>query len=162
MSTDSAPPCALSPDGAARRRDVAAAFGAAALAGASAQSVEALTDLWTPKLSERAQIGVAEDVRTLRSVVPGGYLFDALGPRPVHPPDHAVWRHAAKVIDDYRARWGVSRGSDALGTDGRASGISSLPTRRLIDHLGTTRHIEVARQRLGWRAPRRHEMDRGR
>ncbi len=91
-----------------------------------------------------------------------GHLLEALGPRPVHPADHAVWRDAAKVIDDYRARWGVPRGSDALGTDDRASGISSLPTARLIDHLETTRHIEVARQRLGWRAPRQHEMDRGR
>ncbi len=152
----------LMPDGAARRRDIAAAFGAAALAGAPAQSVERLTDLWTPKLSERTQIGVAEDVRTLRSVVPGGHLLDALGPRPVDPADHAVWRDAAKVIDDYRARWGVPRGSGALGTDGRPSGISSLPTARLIDHLETSRHIEVARQRLGWRAPRQHEMERGR
>ena len=152
----------LTPDGAARRRDVAAAFGAAALAGASAQSVETLTDLWTPKHGERAQVGVAEDVHTLRSVVPGGHLLTALGPRPVHPTDHAVWRNAAKAIDDYRARWGVPRGSDALGTDGRASGISSLPVPRLIDHLETTRHIEVARQRLGWRAPLQHEMERGR
>ena len=152
----------LTPDGAARRRDVAAAFGAAALAGAPAQSVERLTDLWTPKLSARAQIGVAEDVHTLRSVVPGPHLLEALGPRPVDPADHAVWRDAATVIDEYRARWGVPRGSDALGTDDRASGISSLPTARLIDHLETTRHIEVARQRLGWRAPRQQEMERGR
>jgi conjugative relaxase-like TrwC/TraI family protein len=152
----------LTPDGAARRRDVATAFGTAALTGASAQSVERLTDLWTPQLSERTQIGVAEDIRTLRSVVPGGHLLDALGPRPVDPTDHAVWHGAARVIDDYRTRWGVPRGSDALGTDDRASGISSLSTERLIDHLQTSRHLEVARQRLGWRAPRQHEMERGR
>ncbi len=152
----------LTPDGAARRRDVATAFSHAALAGAPAQSLERLTDLWTPNLSDRVQIGVAEDVRTLRSVVPGGHLLEALGPRPVQPADHAVWRDAAKVIDDYRARWGVPRGSDALGTDDRACGISSLPTARLVHHLETTRHIEVARQRLGWRSPRQHEMDRGR
>lgn len=152
----------LTPDRVARRRDVAAAFGAAALGGAPAQSVERLTDLWTPRLSARTQIGVAEDVRTLRSVIPGGHLLGVLGPRPVHPADHAVWRDAAKLIDDYRARWDVPRGSDALGTEGRASGISSLPTERLIDHLKTTRHVEVARQRLGWRAPRQHEMERGR
>jgi conjugative relaxase-like TrwC/TraI family protein len=157
----------LAPDGAARRRDVATAFGAAALAGAEAQTVETLTDLWTPKLSETEQVGVAEDTRTLRSVVPGGHLLGALGPRPVDPVDHAVWREAARVVDDYRARWNVARGSDApgsdaLGTDRLVSGISSLPTERLVDHLQTTRHLEVARQRLGWREVRGHEMERSR
>ena len=134
-SIDSAPPCRWLPTARHAARDVAAAFGAAALAGAPAQSVERLTDLWTPKLSARTQIGVAEDVHTLRSVVPGAHLLGALGPRPVNPADHAVWRDAATVIDEYRARWGVPRGSDALGTDDRASGISSLPTARLVDHL---------------------------
>jgi hypothetical protein len=152
----------LSPDGAARRRDVAAAFGAAALAGAHARSVESLTNLWTPELSERAQVGVAEDTRTLRSVVPGGHLLRALGPRPVNPADHEVWRDAAQAIDGYRGRWNVSPASDALGTDGLVSGISSLPTERLVDHLRTARHIDAARQRLGWRATPGHEMARGR
>jgi conjugative relaxase-like TrwC/TraI family protein len=152
----------LSPDGGARRRDIAAAFGTAAVGGAHAQSVECLTNLWTPKLSERAQIGVAEDVRTLRSVVPGGHLIEALGPRPVHPADHEVWRDAARAIDDYRGRWNVCKGNDVLGTDGLASGISSLPTERLVDHLRTTRHLDAARRQLGWRATPGHEMQRGR
>jgi conjugative relaxase-like TrwC/TraI family protein len=152
----------LSPDGAARRRDIAVAFSTAALAGAHAQSVERLTDLWTPDASARAQIGVAEDIRTLRSLVPGGHLFEALGPRPVDPADHEVWRDAARVIDGYRGRWNVGQGSDVLGTDRLTSGISSLPTARLVDHLQTTRHMEAARQRLGWRAPLGHEMGRGR
>lgn len=92
----------------------------------------------------------------MRSVVPGNHLLGVLGPRPVKPVDHAVWREAARVVDDYRARWNVTRwsdapGCDALGTDRLVSGIASLPTERLVDHLQTSRHLEVARQRLGWR-----------
>jgi hypothetical protein len=152
----------LAPDGAARRRDVATAFSTAALAGASAPDIERLTDLSTPAASARTQIGVAEDTHSLRSVVPGPHVLAALGPRPVNDTDHAVWRDAAEAIDGYRRRWNVSKGGDALGTDSLPSGISSLPTSRLIDHLETGRHIEVARQRLGWRAARGHEMERGR
>jgi conjugative relaxase-like TrwC/TraI family protein len=152
----------LSADGAARRRDVVAAFGTAAVDGAEVRSVEQLTQLWTPALSARAQVGVAEDRRTLRSVVPGAHLLDTLGPRPVNPVDHEVWRDAAHAIDDYRRQWGVGKGGDALGADSLPSGISSLPTERLIHHLQTTRHIEAACQRLGWRPTRTHEMDRGR
>jgi conjugative relaxase-like TrwC/TraI family protein len=152
----------LAPDGAARRRDVVAAFGAAAVDGADERGLEQLTQLWTPPLSERAQVGVAEDSRTLRSVVPGGHLLATLGPRPLDPADHGVWRTAARAIDDYRAHWGVKDGRDALGGDALPSGIASLPTARLIEHLQTARHIEAARQRLGWRPARTHEMDRGR
>jgi hypothetical protein len=152
----------LAADGAARRRDVVAAFGTAAVDGAEERSVAQLTQLWTPALSDRAQVGVAEDSRTLRSVVPGPHLLDTLGPRPVNPVDHEVWRDAAHAIDDYRRQWGVGKGGDALGADSLPSGISSLPTERLIHHLQTTRHIEAACQRLGWRPTRTHEMDRGR
>jgi hypothetical protein len=152
----------LAPDGAARRRDVVTAFGTAALGGAAAANVERLTELWTPDHSQRTQVGVAEDVRPLRTVVPGGYLLIALGPRPVDPADHEVWRDAAHAIDHYRRRWGVKERSDVLGVDGLQSGISSLPTDRLVEHLRITRDIEVARQRLGRRDTRTHEMDRGR
>jgi conjugative relaxase-like TrwC/TraI family protein len=152
----------MTPDGGARRRDVAVAFGAAAVGGTSAQNIERLTDLTTPQATERPQIGVAEDTHSLRSVVPRNYVLEALGPRPVNDIDHTVWRDAAEAIDGYRSRWQVAPGSDALGMDSLASGISSLPTDRLIDHLETDRHIEVARQRLGWRAARGLEMDRGR
>jgi hypothetical protein len=85
-----------------------------------------------------------------------------LGPRPVNDGDHGVWRKAADAIESYRRRWDVPQGGDALGTDAMASGISSLPTDRLVDHLQIERHIEVARQRLGWRAGRHLEMERGR
>jgi conjugative relaxase-like TrwC/TraI family protein len=150
------------PDGAARRRDVVAAFSAAAVDGIEAASVERLTDLWTPSPSERADIGVAEEIRTLRSVVPGGHLFNALGPRPIDPVDHAVWREAARAIDAYRGRWQVGPGVDVLGTDSLRSGIASLPTDRLVEHLRTARQIEGARQRLGWHPPHTLELDRGR
>ena len=152
----------LAPDGAARRRDVVAAFGTAALHGADEHSVDRLTQLWTPTPSGSVQVGVAEDRHALRGVVPGPYLLDALGPRPVDPVDHAVWRDAANVIDGYRHRWRVAKGADALGAETLPSGISSLPTERLIDHLQAARHVEMARQRLGWRLTRVHEMDRGR
>jgi conjugative relaxase-like TrwC/TraI family protein len=150
----------FAPDGAARRRDVVAAFATAAVDGAEEHGLEQLAQLWTPTLSERAQVGVAEDRRTLRSVIPGGHLLVTLGPRPLNPVEHEVWREAARAIDDYRGRWGVADGADALGGDALPSGISSLPTDRLIDHLQTARHIEVACQRLGWRAARTHEIDR--
>jgi conjugative relaxase-like TrwC/TraI family protein len=152
----------LAPDGAARRRDVVAAFGTAAVGGADAVSVERLTDLWTPVHPDGARIGVSEDVHPLRSVVPGPHLLDALGPRPVNPSAHEVWCDAAHAIDDYRRRWGVTKSTDALGLDALTSGIASLPTERLVEHLRTTRHVEVACQRLGWRAAPAREMDRGR
>jgi conjugative relaxase-like TrwC/TraI family protein len=150
------------PDGAARRRDVVTAFSAAAVDGVDATSVERLTDLWTPSDADRADIGVAEQIRPLRSVVPGGHLFDALGPRPVDPVDHAVWRDAARAIDDYRGRWNVGPGVGTLGDDTLRSGIAALPTDRLVEHLRTARHIEAARQRLGWHPPHTLELDRGR
>jgi conjugative relaxase-like TrwC/TraI family protein len=150
------------PDGAARRRDVVTAFSTAAIDGVDASSVERLTDLWTPSNSERADVGVAEEIRPLRSVVPGRHLFDALGPRPVNPVDHAVWREAARAIAAYRGRWQVGPGVDVLGGDSLRSGISSLPTVRLVEHLRTARHIEGARQRLGWHPPHTLELDRGR
>jgi conjugative relaxase-like TrwC/TraI family protein len=152
----------LAPDGAARRRDIVAAFGTGALEGADAPSIERLTDLWTPARSVRVQVGVAEDIRPLRSVVPGGHLLAALGPRPIDPADHETWRDAAQSIDQYRHRWDVRERSDVLGVGALPSGISSLPTDRLVDHLRVTRHIEVARQQLGRRDPFAHEMDRGR
>jgi hypothetical protein len=152
----------LAPDGAARRRDIVTAFATAAVDGAQAPCVERLTELWTPVVSDRVQVGVIEDVRPLRSVVPGGHLRGALGPRPVDPVEHEVWRDAAHAIDAYRRQWGVKDATDALGVNTMASGVASLSTERLVAHLRTTRQIEVARQRLGWRVARERDMDRGR
>jgi hypothetical protein len=86
----------------------------------------------------------------------------ALGPRPVDPERHEVWRAASHAIEAYRARWGLAKKGDALGLEGLTSGISALPTQRLVDHLRVARDVEAACQRLGWRAVRTYEMDRGR
>ena len=152
----------LAPDGAARRRDLVAAFSTAAVAGVDAPGVERLTELWVPANATRGGIGVAEEIRSLRSVVPGAHLFDALGPRPVDPAAHEVWCEAAKAIDGYRSRWGVADEVAVPGGAGVRSGASPLQTDRLIQHLRTSQQVEVARQRLGWRPPRPLELDRGR
>jgi hypothetical protein len=147
-----------SADGAARRRDVAAGFGVAALGGAGAPTIERLTDLWVPT---NGDVGVAEAAQARRGVVPGDHLLTALGPRPVSAEEHEVWRGGARAIEDYRRQWGVTRSVDALGV-APGCGVSSLPAARLADHLRTTRTIDVTRQRLGWCEPRALEMDRGR
>jgi conjugative relaxase-like TrwC/TraI family protein len=151
----------LTPDGAARRRDVVTAFSAAAVSGASADTVGKLSDLWVPATAT-TEVGVAERAGPLRPLVPGGHLLRALGPRPVDPAAHAVWRDAAHALENYRQHWGVTRSPDAFGLDALPSGLASVPTGRLVDHLRTAQHVETARQRLGWREPPAREMDRGR
>ena len=91
-------------------------------------------------------------------MVPGNHLQRTLGPRPVDPAAHGVWMDAAKAIDGYRARWGVERSSEEpLG----ASPLAALPPDRLADHVRTTRRIDEARLRLGWREPRQAELGLG-
>jgi conjugative relaxase-like TrwC/TraI family protein len=147
-----------SADGGARRRDVVTAFGSASAAGASAHELEQLTDLWVPGHGE---VGVKERVHPLRTLVPSGYQLRALGPRPVEPSAHAVWADASRVIDQYRARWQV-RSPDALGVAAHHPLPASFSNERLIDHLHTTRQLEVVRQRMRWRPPLALELDRGR
>ncbi len=148
-----------STDGAARRRDVVEALGVAAVGGTRAPALERLTDLWVPATGD---VGVAEPTHQLRRVVPGDHLLAELGPRPLDPGDHEVWRSGAVAIEAYRRRWGVTRSTDALGDDARRLGPASLPAARLADHVRTERQVAEARQRLGWRAPQVMEMDRGR
>jgi hypothetical protein len=145
-------------DGAVRRRDVVAGFGAAAVSGATAPTVERLTDLWLPPSRE---VGVAEAVHAPRGLVPGDHLIAALGPRPVDVPGHRVWQGGAQSIEAYRRRWGVIRNAPALGV-GPDGDLSSFPATRLADHVRTARTVEVARQQLGWRQSRGLELDRGR
>ena len=141
----------LTPHGGAHRRDVVVAFGAGASQGAAATSLERLADAWAPD----AAIGVAERLHSRSAVVPGTHLQRTLGPRPVEAAAHGVWMEAAGAIEGYRARWGVDRSSDApLGV----SRLAALPTERLADHLRTTRRIDEARVRLGWRHPRQAEI----
>jgi conjugative relaxase-like TrwC/TraI family protein len=151
----------LSPDGAARRRDVVTAFSTAAGSGAPAATVGRLSDLWLDPRTQ-GEVGVAEPAGPLRPLVPGGHLLRALGPRPVDPDAHAVWRDAAMAVETFRQHWGVTTSADALGVDALASGLAGVPVNRLVDHLRTAQHIETARRRLGWREPRSIEMERGR
>jgi conjugative relaxase-like TrwC/TraI family protein len=142
---------ALTPHGGAHRRDVVTAFGAGTAQGAEASSLERLTDEWAPE----AGVGVAERLHSRAAVVPGNHLQRTLGPRPVDPAAHGVWMDAAKAIDGYRARWGIERSSEEpLG----ASPLAALPADRLADHVRTTRRIDEARLRLGWREPRQAEL----
>ena len=141
----------LTPHGGAHRRDVVVAFGAGASQGAEATSLERLADAWAPD----AGVGVAERLHSRGAVVPANHLQRTLGPRPVEPVAHGVWMDAAGAIEGYRARWGVERSSDEpLGV----SRLAALPTDRLADHLRTTRRIDEARMRLGWREPRQAEI----
>ena len=131
----------------AHRRDVVAAFGGAAPDGIVAPSLERIVEHWVPG----AAVGVAEPLHQPRAVVPATHHLHALGARPVDPVDHEVWVEAAGALDAYRARWGVSRSPEPLGTDPSLSGLASLPTLRLADHLRLTRQLEAARSRLGRR-----------
>ena len=149
----------LSADGGARRRDVVQAFADATASGATAGELGQLTELWIPATSNR---GVHEEVHALREVVPGGHLMRALGPRPVDPSRHEVWRGAAQSLEAYGKQWGLRRVGDQLGQEQSSGALSTFPTSRLVAHLEMTRQLETARQRLGWRPPRELEIDRGR
>lgn len=146
-------------DGAVRRRDVIAGLGVAAVGGATAPALERMTDLWIPP---SRHVGVAEEVHAPRKVVPSRHLIAALGPRPVDPKHHEVWRDGARAIEDYRQRWGLRGSEEPLGVAAGGQSLSSLPAPRLADHVRTTRTIEIARQRLGRTEPRAMEIDRGR
>jgi conjugative relaxase-like TrwC/TraI family protein len=141
----------LTAHGGAHRRDVVVAFGAGARQGAEATSLERLADAWAPE----AGVGVAERLHARAAVVPGNHLQRTLGPRPVEPGAHGVWLEAAGAIEGYRARWGVERSSaEPLGV----TPMAALPADRMVDHLRTTRRIDEARVRLGWRPPRQAEL----
>jgi conjugative relaxase-like TrwC/TraI family protein len=140
--------------GGAHRRDVVAAFATAAREGASTAAVAQLVDQWVPS----GPPGVAEPLHQRRSVQPGNHHLRALGPRPVAPDEHAVWLRAARALDAYRDRWGLTHVSEPLG---RVSShhLATLPVDQLADHVRTEREVTAARARLGWREPA--TMDRG-
>ncbi len=148
----------LTPHGGAHRRDVVAAFGSAATDGIAASSLDRIVAQWVPADS----VGVAEPLHRRRTVVPATHHLRALGPRPVDPADHEVWVDAAAAIDAYRARWGVARSPEPLGTGRSPAGLASLPAGRLADHLRITRQLEVARSRLGRREAAAVELGLGR
>jgi hypothetical protein len=135
----------------AYRRDVVQAFAAAAPDGAPAPWVEELAASWVPQPATTA-VGVAEPLHRRADVVPGGHLVEALGPRPLDPRAHGVWREAARAIEAYRQRWGLTRTHNALGLDDPSS-LATLGAARLADHARTTRGVAAARARLGRREP---------
>ncbi len=145
----------LTPHGGARRRDVVTAFGAAARDGVSAPAVARLVAQWVPP----GPVGVAEPLEARRTVVPADHHLRLLGPRPVDPDDHEVWRGAARAIDAYRDRWGLGRAAAPLGTP---AGLAALPAIRLADLVRTERELALARARLGWREPFTAERGLGR
>jgi conjugative relaxase-like TrwC/TraI family protein len=144
-----------SADGGAHRREVVAAFADGARHGVRADALDHLTELWLPA---QPAVGVAEPLHARRDVTPRARHLRALGPRPLDPVAHGVWKEAASGIDRYRQRWGV-REPDALGLTGDQP---RWPTARLVDHLRATQVVELARARLGRTEPRALELDRGR
>ncbi len=145
------------PHGGAYRRDAVRAFATAARDGAPAAALERMADLWLPATGDvGVAVGVAEPMHQRRDVTPGRHLLGALGPRPLDPDAHGVWHGAAKEIEQYRERWGLTRSPDALGAEPKAS----LPVERLVDHVRTERHVAEARARLGLRQARGLELGR--
>ena len=149
---------ALPTHGGAHRRDVVEAFSTAAADGASSAVVERLVAQWVPA----GPPGVAEPLQQRRTVVPANHHLHALGPRPVDPEKHAVWLGAARSVDAYRERWGLTRASEPLGERVAPQHLAALPAGRLADHVRTEREITVARARLGWREPATVERGLGR
>ena len=147
---------ALAPHRGAHRRDVVAAFAGSARDGVPATWVDEVTGLWAPE----ARIGVAEELRSPRSVVPADHHLRALGPRPIDPAGHETWLAASRVIETYRQRWGVEQtaATEPLGT---RRALSSLPPDRLADHLRVVRQLDAARGRLGRRGPAEMELGLG-
>jgi deazaflavin-dependent oxidoreductase (nitroreductase family) len=139
----------LTAHGGARRRDVVTAFGAAAHNGVTSAALERLVGQWVGP----GPVGVAEPLQPRRSIVPANRHLRALGPRPVDPDDHAVWRGAAHALDAYRERWGVPHAAEPPDVPRAAPALASLPATHLADHLRTEREVAAARARLGWRIP---------
>ncbi|HEX4434078.1 MAG TPA: MobF family relaxase [Acidimicrobiales bacterium] len=135
--------------GGAHRRDVVAAFGTAALDGASGGDIERLVTQWVPP----GPPGVAEPLHSRRAVVPANHQLRALGPRPVDPDDHAVWLGAARSLDAYRERWGLARAPEPFGVSDHGRSLAGLSPHQLADHRRTERAVTAARARLGWREP---------
>jgi hypothetical protein len=133
--------------GGAHRRDVVQAFATAAPDGAPASWLERLTAAWVAEPATVA-IGVTEPLRRRADVIPGGHLVAVLGPRPLDPRVHEVWREAAGAIEAYRGRWGLSRAHDALGLGDPPLPRAALGASRLADHVRTERVVGVARARL--------------
>jgi conjugative relaxase-like TrwC/TraI family protein len=148
----------LTEHGGAHRRDVVAAFAAAAPAGIHEGALAHAVEAWVPPQPSQA-VGVAEPLHGRRAVLPAPHLLHALGPRPTTRAGHDVWLDAAHAIDAYRTRWGLqaAAATEALGPQDRDA-LARLPAGRLADHLRTARQVDVARARLGVRPPAAVEL----
>lgn len=148
----------LTAHGGAHRRDVVAAFGLAAPAGMDEGSLTHAVAAWVPTQASDA-VGVAEPLHQRRTVLPANHLLRALGPRPTTCAAHDLWLDAARVIDAYRARWGLqaSREPEPLGA-GDGAALAAMPPARLADHVRTARQLDEARARLGFRLPAMVEL----
>jgi conjugative relaxase-like TrwC/TraI family protein len=140
------------PHGGAHRRDVVQAFATAAPDGAPASWVDRLTASWVAEPAAVA-VGVTEPLRRRADVIPGGHLVAVLGPRPLDPRLHEVWREAAGAIEAYRRRWGLAHVHDALGLGDPPLPRAALGASRLADHVRTERVVGAARGRLGRHEP---------
>jgi conjugative relaxase-like TrwC/TraI family protein len=138
------------PHGGVHRRDVVAAFARAAPDGVAAESVERLVGFW---LADGKWVGVSEPLHRRSEVVPGGHLLRALGPRPLRTEDHEVWCGAARAIEDYRRRWGLTRAREAFGEEYPQRSLATLGADRLADFVRTSERVDRARVRLG-----RHDL----
>jgi conjugative relaxase-like TrwC/TraI family protein len=145
----------LTAHGGAHRRDVVAAFGAAAREGLDQRALDSFVRDWVPHEPDGA-VGVAEVLHRRRDVVPGNHLLRALGPRPATPPEHQLWLSAAQAIDAYRGRWDI-RGAVAMGADDPVA-LAAMAPRRLADHVRTARLVETVRTQLGHRVPQAVEL----
>jgi conjugative relaxase-like TrwC/TraI family protein len=148
------------PHGGAHRRDVVEAFAAAAPDGVPAHWVDRLTTAWVN--DPVTAVGVAEPLHRRGEVVPGGHLVQVLGPRPLEPRAHDVWRGAADVIEEYRRRWGLTRGPDAFGLGDTPLPRTALGARQLADHVRTMDAVGTACARLGRRQAPAVELFLGR
>jgi hypothetical protein len=94
-------------------------------------------------------VGVTEPLHRRADVIPGRHLLEVLGPRPLDPHAHQVWCDAARAVEAYRGRWGLTRAPDAFGLGDPPVPRAALAASRLADHVRTTRVVDAARVRLG-------------
>ncbi len=147
--------------GGAHRRDVVQALAVAAPDGAPTSWIDRLATLWVPETASPA-VGVTEPLHRRADVMPGGHLIRVLGPRPLEPAAHEVWRDAARAIDGYRRRWGLTRSPDSFGLGDPPMPRALFGAARLADHVRTMHEVDAARVRLGFREPLTVELSLGR
>jgi len=135
-----------SPDGAPRRA-VIEAWAAALDRGGARHDIEGSVDRWVGEPD--GAVGVGEPVRAIGPLLVPRHLIRALGPRPTKAADQDLWRSAAGAVARYRERWGVTDPVRALGVDGGARDLGTLPATRLSNHVAVSRHVADVRRALG-------------